>query len=100
MKRTVISCDLCGEEIPSDETPFIIKTGEGAKKKQVGSDIVLTPRGKRLYAGCEGRAMIRVNASFYCGSYERNIEELHFHHTCLNTEVRNRVVEFFKGEIE
>jgi hypothetical protein len=100
MKKIIISCDLCGEEIPSDETPFIIKTGEGARKKQVGSDIILTPRGNRLHANVKGGAMIRVNASFYCGSYASNLEELHFHHTCLNTEVRNRVVEFFKGEIE
>jgi hypothetical protein len=98
MKITITKCDICGKEIPHDETPFILKTGEGAKKKQVGSDIVLTPRGDRLHAGCGGRAMIRVNASFYCGSYERNLEELHFHHACLNTEVRKRVVQFYKGE--
>ncbi len=95
-----IECDLCGEEIPHDETPYIITTGVGAKKKQVGSDIVLTPRGNRLHAKVAGRAMIRVNASFYVGSYEHNLEELHFHDECLNTEVRKRVVQFFKGETE
>lgn len=98
MKKTTTYCDLCSNEITDDEQLFTIEPGKGQKRKQVGSDIVLTPRGNRLHANSAGRAMIRVNASFYCGSYERNLEELHFHQSCLDREVKDRILDFYRNE--
>jgi len=105
MKTTVvtITCDLCGEEITHADIPFVLKTADlnsymhESSFKQVGCDIVLTPRGNRLHS-CTGNAMIRVNASFYCGSHDKDLDELHFHNTCIDKEVRQRVVTFFSGE--
>ncbi len=75
----------------------VIKTkGKSNQWKRVGCDIVLTPPGNRLNVRA-GKAMIRVNASFYCGHYDKSVEELHFHPECIDTEVRRRVVQFFKG---
>lgn len=95
MKETIIRCDMCGEEIIPPEEPVVIRPME-QRKKQVGCDIVLTPRHKRMYA-MGGKAMIRVNASFYCGVSPSGVEEMEFHSECLDREVRRRVVEFYGG---
>jgi hypothetical protein len=94
MKVTLIKCDLCDDEIVSPEKPFVVKTGEGNQWKKVGCDFVLTPKGNRVHAR-DGSAMIRMNASFYCGSYASGMDELHFHTECIDTEVRKRVIEFY-----
>ncbi len=95
MKITITKCDLCNEEIKS--TPFIIKSNGKNRKKQIGCDFVLTPRGDRLYA-LGGKAMLRVNASFYCGVSPDGVDELHFHNNCIDNEVRKRIVRFFREE--
>ena len=97
MEVTIIKCDLCYQEIHDMIEPYVIKTkGKSNQWKRVGCDIVLTPPGNRLNVRA-GKAMIRVNASFYCGHYDKSVEELHFHPECIDTEVRRRVVQFFKG---
>lgn len=95
MKVTTIMCDLCGSEIIDE--PFVLPT-DSNKKKQVGCDIVLTPRGNRVHTE-NGLAMIRVNASFYCGSHPANLEELHFHSECLDTEVKKRIVRVYSDHL-
>jgi hypothetical protein len=98
MKIETIRCDICGVEIISADPLYIIKTDQGNKMKQVGCDIVLTPRGNRLY-GMGGKAIIRVNASFYCGYHPDNTEELHCHRHCLQKAVQERIVAFYQGTI-
>ncbi len=101
MEVTIIKCDVCGKEIVPPETPFVIKTGQSNPKKQIGCDVVLTPRGNRFYSVVKesSLAMIRMNASFYCGSAPTNVRELHFHAICIEAEVRRRFLSIFRNDV-
>ncbi len=92
----IITCDLCDQEIPADELPFVLKIMSGSKTvfKKVGCDMVLTPRRHRLYAR-NGKAMIRVNASFYCGVAPSGTEELHFHNLCIDAQIKKRLMQYY-----
>ena len=93
MKRELLFCDLCEKEI--EDAPFILKAhepSEGKEKwKKIGCDMVLTPRGDRFYAG---QAMMRVNASFYCGVNPGERDEFHFHSKCMERAIYSRLSQF------
>ncbi len=91
MKKTTYICDLCNNSLSEIEEPFILEP-KTATKKQLGHDIVLTPRGSRLNVK-SGNIVLRVNASFYCG--QTGTEQLHFHQCCIETAATKRIVQFF-----
>ena len=92
MKITIYKCDLCGCSI--EGSPFIITDTHNKPTKQVGCDIVLTPPGNRVMAA---GLVLRVNAGFYCGQLKKG-QELHFHASCIDTEVKDRILNFYMGE--
>ncbi len=95
MKREVFDCDICHDMLPPDEAPFVIKAHNPAtgneRWKQIGCDMVLTPRGDRFYLG---QAMMRINASFYCGVNPGERDEFHFHRHCIEREILTRLSQF------
>lgn len=95
MEKMYFVCDFCDKPIAETETPFVIKAHEPAsgkeRWKQIGCDMVLTPRGDRFYAG---QAMMRINASFFCGVNPSNRDEFHFHKKCIEREVLSRLSKF------
>ena len=93
MKVTIIKCDLCNNSISPPESAVILPT-RNRSTKQIGCDMVLTPPGKRLHA-LNGKAMIRMNASFYVSVVPKDVEELHFHNDCLEHEVHERMQAFY-----
>jgi len=53
MKKVTTYCDLCEKEIVSvDGKAFTLNPGRNLKRK-IGHDIVLTPRGDRMYTHSE-----------------------------------------------
>lgn len=98
MLVTKTICDLCEKPIDSPDKPLIIKAqGRSNSLKKIGCDIPLTPRGHRMQARTVN-AMIRMNASFYCGFSDSDVSELHFHSDCIEDQIKSRVLKFFSHD--
>ncbi len=98
MQKTIFECDICEREI-ADEPIFKVKAHEPTTGKdhwkKIGCDMVLTPRGDRFYVG---QAMLRINASFYCGVNPGEVDEFHFHPKCIEREIHRRLLPFLLEE--
>lgn len=93
MKVCKTICDKCGEEI-TDTDMFSLPTRPGSTyTKQVGGDMVLTPRGNRFYAR-DCSVVMRMNARIYVSVGPHEKDELHFHNACIDKEVRHRLAGF------
>ena len=90
MKINIIQCDLCGLTIK--ENPFILRP-QSNRMKQIGHDVVLTPRGNRIQG--IGTVMLRMNVSLYCGTSAD--EELHFHQSCIDEEAKERTQNYLQN---
>lgn len=102
MKICTTLCDICLQPIQPPETAFKLNPNHAVPVfKQVGCDMVLTGRRNRYYIP-NTNLMVRINASFYIGAQssitsmqKTPLDEIHFHHECIEKVVRDRLHPFF-----